>query len=272
MMRASVVDGQLLLFCSLALSSLLRAVRTMPSLSFVEANAREKLVDCFKSSPTEAPVLSLSTTPSRSPALKDNVNRNNTNGSSPGPLSLSLSEISPPKLNTGSVLQLPLSLSSNRETNIQTRLRGEAISKTNERKPKNNPNGRQPILPWHSPRRTSRRNRYPRHQVLHPPPLGTEHGDSPSVPHRRSRGALGRVSGTSSPLPRLSKGRHGRCRTKGSEAEASSLGRVCGGLKCMFGDAVFPNQREADHKLQVYKSIFSPTALSVRFSTLTQKS
>lgn len=40
----------------------------------------------------------------------------------------------------------------------------------------------------------------------------------------------------------------------------------------MFGDAVFPNQREADHQLQVYKSIFSPTALSVRFSTLTQKS
>lgn len=149
---------------------------------------------------------------------------------------------------------------------------GEAISKTNERNPKNNPDGRQPILPWHSPRRTSRRNRYPRHQVLHPPPLGTEHGDSPSIPHRRSRGAPGRVSGTSSPLPRLSKGRHGRCRTKGSEVEASSLGRVRGGLKCMFGDAEFPNQREADHKLQVYKSTFSPTALSVRFSTLTQKS
>lgn len=107
----------------------------MPSLSFVEANAREKLVDCFKSSPTEAPVLSLSTTPSRSPALKDNVNRNNTNGSSPGPLSLSLSEISPPKLNTGFVLQLPLSLSSNRETNIQTRLRGRGNLKNKRKKP-----------------------------------------------------------------------------------------------------------------------------------------
>lgn len=265
MVRESAVDGKWL-FCFMVLSSLLWVVRTMPSLSFVQVR-----VQVFSRKEAPFPPLSCTlrdhtptgtistgtilTTGAQGPSLC-HYPRYHPRSSTPA-LSCNLHSHPTPTAR-------PLS---------KTRLRAEAISpKANKKENKNNPNGRQPILSRHSPRRTSPRNRYPRHQVLHPPPLGTEHGDSPPVPHRRSCGAAGHVSGSSSFLPSFSKGRDGSCRTKGAEAEASSLGRVFGRLKCMFDNDSDPNHREADDKLSFYKPVFSPTALSLRFSTLTQKS